>query len=78
MPNVKVWLASLPERLYINKKKYRPSKIFRNPATERLLADAGHDIVKHDVVWGWAEIGVDQARYTQLSLLSDEELRQIR
>ena len=78
MPNVKVWLASLPERLYINKKKYRPSKIFRNPATERLLADAGHDIVEHDVVWGWAEIGVDQARYTQLSLLSDEERRQIR
>ena len=69
MPNAKVWLASLPERLYINKKKYRPSKIFWNPATERLLADAGHDIVEYDVVWGWAEIVVNQARYTQLSLL---------
>ena len=52
MPNVKGWLASLPERLYINKKKYRPSKMFRNMATERLLADAGHDIVEHDVVMG--------------------------
>ena len=78
MPNVKVWLASLSERLHINKKWYRPSKIFRDPATERLFADAGHDIVEYDVVWGWAEIGVNEALYTQLRLLSDEERRQIR